>query len=100
LRNKISNSINKASNPIKSELTRYQNIASIMTPEVFTITPESTLHDAAQLMGEKHIGSLIVIKYETPVGIITEGDLVNVVSDGIPLERNWIRSSPSIVPNK
>ena len=75
---------------------RYRNISSIMTPEVFTITPESTLHDAALLMGEKHIGSLIVMKYETPVGIITEGDLLNVVSDGIPLERDWIHSSPSI----
>ena len=94
--NRVSNSIDNTSNPIKSEPMRYRNISSIMTPEVFTITPESTLHDAALLMGEKHIGSLIVMKYETPVGIITEGDLLNVVSDGIPLERDWIHSSPSI----
>ena len=79
---------------------RYQNIANIMTPEVFTIDPESTLREAAQIMGEKHIGSLIVIKYETPVGIITEGDLLNIVSEGIPLERTWIRSSPSICTEK
>jgi CBS domain-containing protein len=96
LGNRVSNSIDNASDPIKSEPMRYRNISSIMTPEVFTITPESTLHDAALLMGEKHIGSLIVMKYETPVGIITEGDLLNVVSDGIPLERDWIHSSPSI----
>ena len=94
--NRVSNSIDNTSNPIKSEPMRYRNISSIMTPEVFTITPESTLHDAALLIGEKHIGSLIVMKYETPVGIITEGDLLNVVSDGIPLERDWIHSSPSI----
>ena len=94
--NRVSNSIDNTSNPIKTEPMRYRNISSIMTPEVFTITPESTLHDAALLMGEKHIGSLIVMKYETPVGIITEGDLLNVVSDGIPLERDWIHSSPSI----
>jgi CBS domain-containing protein len=43
-----------------------------MSPEVFTITPENTLHEAAQVMGEKHIGSLIVMKYGTPVAIITE----------------------------
>jgi CBS domain-containing protein len=79
---------------------RYRNIASVMTSEVFTINPESTLHEAAQLMGEKHIGSLIVMKYETPVGIITEGDLLNVVTNGIPLERDWIRSSPSICNEK
>ncbi|MDX1814104.1 MAG: CBS domain-containing protein [Candidatus Bathyarchaeia archaeon] len=71
-----------------------------MTSEVFTINPENTLHEAAQLMGEKHIGSLIVMKYETPVGIITEGDLLSVVTNGIPLERDWIRSSPSICNEK
>lgn len=100
MRNKILNSVNNASNSIKSEPMRYRNIASIMTSEVFTINPENTLHEAAQLMGEKHIGSLIVMKYETPVGIITEGDLLNVVTNGIPLERDWIRSSPSICNEK
>jgi CBS domain-containing protein len=91
---------NKASSPIKSEPMRYRNIASIMISEVFTINPESPLQEAAQLMGEKHVGSLIVMKYETPVGIITEGDLISVVSEGIPLERDWIRSSPSICNEK
>ena len=98
--NKILDSVNNASNSIKSEPMRYRNVASIMTSEVFTINPENTLHEAAQLMGEKHIGSLIVMKYETPVGIITEGDLLSVVTNGIPLERDWIRSSPSICNEK
>jgi CBS domain-containing protein len=89
-------SANSASDQIESESMRYQTIADIMTSEVLTISPGNTLHEAAQLMGEKHIGSLIVIKYDTPVGIITEGDLLNVVSKGIPLEMDWIRSSPSI----
>jgi CBS domain-containing protein len=71
-----------------------------MTTEIFTINPESTLSEAAQIMGERHVGSLIVMKYETPVGIITEGDLLNVVSEGIPLERDWIHSSPSICTEK
>ena len=30
-------------------------------------------------MGEKHIGSLIVEKYKTPVGIVTERDLLSKV---------------------
>ncbi len=98
--NKSSTSINNESKLVKRDPTRYQNIASIMTPEVFTINPESTLTEAAQIMGEKHIGSLIVMKYQTPVGIITEGDLLNIVSEGIPLERDWIRSSPSICTEK
>ena len=52
LRNELTTS-NNASGPIKSEPMRYRNIASIMTPEVFTINPESPLQEAAQLMGEK-----------------------------------------------
>jgi CBS domain-containing protein len=100
LSNKIPTSLDKESNPIKSEPTRYRNIASIMTSEVFTISPENTLHEVAQIMGEKHIGSLIVMKYETPIGIITERDLLNIVSEGVPLQRDWIRSSPSICTEK
>jgi len=82
------------------EPTRYQNIAAIMSYEVLTVAPENTLHEAAKIMGDKHIGSLIVMKYKTPVGIITEGDLLNVVTEGIPLEKDWIRSSPSICTEK
>jgi len=81
-----SSSPNSASDQIERESMRYQTIADIMTSGVLTISPENTLNEAAQLMGEKHIGSLIVIKYDTPVGIITEGALLNVVSKGIPLE--------------
>jgi CBS domain-containing protein len=100
LRKKMSISAYNESNSIKNDPMRYRNIASIMTPEVITIKPENTLHEAAQIMGQKHIGSLIVLKYGTPVGIITEGDLLNVVSEGIPLERDWIHSSPSIYTEK
>jgi CBS domain-containing protein len=100
LRKNFLTSINSESDFIKSDPMRYRNIASIMTPEVVTIKPENTLHEAAQIMGQKHIGSLIVMKYATPVGIITEGDLLNVVSEGIPLERDWIHSSPSIHTEK
>jgi CBS domain-containing protein len=96
LRKRPLTAIDKASDRIETEPVRCREIENIMTSEVLTITPESTLYEAAQLMGENHIGSLIVMKYGTPVGIITEGDLLNVVSDGIRLERDWITGSPSI----
>jgi CBS domain-containing protein len=35
--------------------------------------------EAAGIMGLKHIGSLIVTKYETPVGIVTDRDLISKV---------------------
>ena len=85
----------------KRGLVRYLKIAEIMTHEVVTITPENTLHDAARLMGEKHVGSLIVIKYETPVGIVTERDLLSkVVSSGMVLEKDWLAGGVSIKEEK
>jgi CBS domain-containing protein len=50
-----------------------------MSQEVITIAPEASMAEAAGIMGEKHIGSLIVTKYETPVGLVTERDLLSKV---------------------
>ncbi len=77
------------------------NLENIMIRDIVTITPENTLHDAAKLMGEKHIGSLIVVNYETPVGIITERDLLREVVDrGIALEKDWLVGGASIKEEK
>jgi CBS domain-containing protein len=74
-----------------------QKTADIMTCDVAMIAPENTLHEAAQIMGDRHIGSLIVIKYETPVGIITERDLLRQVAErGISLEKDWLVGGVSI----
>ena len=76
------------------------SLADLMTREIITITPENTLYEAAQLMGEKRIGSLLVFKYDTPVGVITERDLLNVVSSGVKLEKDWIGGGASIREEK
>jgi CBS domain-containing protein len=76
------------------------NLAELMTRDVVSVTPENTLYEAAQLMGEKRIGSLLVLKYETPVGVITERDLLNVVSRGVKLEKDWIGGGTSIREEK
>ncbi|PVX23876.1 MAG: hypothetical protein CW691_09330 [Candidatus Bathyarchaeum sp.] len=76
---------------------QHLKIEAIMIRDVATITPENTLYEAAKLMGEKHIGSLIVIKYKTPVGIITERDLLReVVEKEIALEKDWLAGGASI----
>ena len=61
----------------KRGLLRYRLAKDLMSQEVAIITPEAFLDEAARIMGEKHIGSLIVVKYQTPVGIITERDLLS-----------------------
>ncbi len=71
--------VDSAYEQYKLNLERYKLVKEIMTPKVFTITPEQTMDKAARVMGEKHIGSLIVEKYETPVGIVTERDLLTKI---------------------
>lgn len=76
-------------------------VERIMSKEVATITPESTLYEAARKMGGKRVGSLIVVKYDTPVGIITERDLLSkAVCSGIELEKDWLVGGVSIKDEK
>jgi CBS domain-containing protein len=63
----------------KRDLPLYRIAKELMSHDVVTITPEASLDDAARIMGEKHVGSLIVVKYRTPVGIVTERDLLSKV---------------------
>jgi CBS domain-containing protein len=50
-----------------------------MSRNIFTIDPEESIAKAARIMGQNHIGSLIVMSYKTPVGIVTERDLLSKV---------------------
>ena len=100
LRKETSGSVGDRPVQYKHGLMRHLTIGEVMTRDVVTITPEKTLYEAAQLMGEKRIGSLIVFKYDTPVGIITERDLLNVVSSGVKLEKDWIGGGASIREEK
>jgi CBS domain-containing protein len=78
-----------------------QSLEQIMVRDVCTIVPESSLYEAARIMGEKHIGSLLVVKYETSVGIITERDLLReVVNKEIALEKDWLTGGASIKEEK
>ena len=91
----------RANTQYKRGSARHREIEEIMVHEVATITPENTLYEAARIMGEKHIGSLIVVKYETPVGIITERDLLREVVDrGIALEKDWLAGGVTIKEEK
>jgi CBS domain-containing protein len=63
----------------KRDLPPYPSTRGIMSPNVVTTSPETSLDNAARIMGENHIGSLIVTNYSTPVGIVTERDLLSKV---------------------
>lgn len=62
-----------------------------MSRDVVTTTLGTLMSDAAKAMGERHIGSLIVVKYGTPVAIVTERDLLTkVLADGLNLETTTV----------
>ena len=52
------------------------SIKDAMYDEVFTITPDSTLSDAANLMLSNKVGCLPVVDGERLVGMISEADFV------------------------
>ena len=62
-----------------------ESIESQMTTPVINIYSEATAKEAAQLMKEKRIGSLLIKGYEGYVGIVSEKDLIyKVVGEGLP----------------
>ncbi len=68
-----------------SEYKKHLHVEDIMSREVVTTTIDATMDDVARIMGEKHIGSLIVKSFDTAVGIVTERDLLSNV---IALRKN------------
>ncbi len=52
--------------------------------EVLTCTPETTIRQAAKMMGERNVGSILVVNEERhPLGIVTDSDLrTKVVGEG------------------
>ena len=55
-------------------------IASVMTWNVITLDHTKTAYDAACMMKEKRISSVIVTAYGKPFGIVTEKDLARIFS--------------------
>ena len=51
-------------------------IRSIMTKDVITITPNSSIIDAAKLMTSKSVSSLVVVEKDKPIAVISENDII------------------------
>jgi signal-transduction protein with cAMP-binding, CBS, and nucleotidyltransferase domain len=78
-KSKLSSDIDITFEQYKRSASRFRTASDLMSKNVVIIAPEASLQEVAQLMGEKHIGSLIVMKYATPLGLIAEGDLIRRV---------------------
>ena len=53
------------------------------TKDVLTISGGDSIRDAAKLMHDKKISSLLIVDGEKPAGIITERDIVSAIGEGM-----------------
>ena len=56
-------------------------VKEVMTRDVATIEPDAHIHDAARVMLDRKIGSLVVVDEGRAVGILTESDFVRFVGE-------------------
>lgn len=75
-------------------------ISDIMTRNVVTIETGKTVQEAVEIMNKKEIGCIVVTKDGSPIGIVTERDVLNkIVVEGRDPEKTKIEeimSSPLI----
>ena len=61
-------------------------VSDIMKKDVISIDEAKTIKDAANMMNEARIGSIIITKDDVPIGILTERDFVTkIAAKEIPL---------------
>ena len=60
---------------------------SVMTKDVVTISPQSSIQEAARLMGTRGVRSLVAVEGSMPVAVVT----ANNVIDGIVSEKSKVR---------
>src|SRR5579875_673909 len=72
----------------------------VMTTEVVTVTPETSVQDLARLMSERGISGVPVLEGDRLVGIISEGDLLHRAETGTERRTarrrwRWFDDSPA-----
>ena len=55
---------------------RSAQLIDLAQRDVVTVAPETTLAECAQLMRQEHVGSVVVLAQDKPVGIVTDRDIV------------------------
>lgn len=78
-------------------LTGRRQVSTVMSRSVFSMSPESSLREALDLMQSHHDTCVVVVEAGRPVGIVTERDVVRLYSSypeqtEIPIRK--IMSSP------
>jgi CBS domain-containing protein len=59
-------------------------VADIMTREVYTIGPDNTLKECAEVLDKYHVNGLVVVEKEKVVGVITKADIFKAILPRYP----------------
>jgi CBS domain-containing protein len=63
-------------------MTIYDTIRDVLrrkSPDIWSISPDSSVYQAIEMMAEKHIGALLVLSNHELIGIISERDYARKV---------------------
>ena len=76
--------------------TETQTVADIMSRHVEQVDVDTPLVEAARLMAQAHISSVLITQRGQPVGILTERDLLRLFTAGTPSDTavSWLMSAP------
>lgn len=76
-------------------------LAEIMTAEVFTVSPDSPVAEAAAAMVKGRFGSAVVMEGQTLAGIFSERDVLRAAASGSDLTLSpvsrWMTHDPETV---
>ncbi|MCS6803885.1 MAG: CBS domain-containing protein [Acidobacteriota bacterium] len=69
-------------------------ISDYCLTEVVTIQPDETIAAAAALMRDQHVGCLVVVEGNRPVGILTDRDIVRgVLAEGLDATQTLVNDA-------
>ena len=70
-------------------------VGEIMNRELITVAPDTTVAEAATVMGGKHVGSALVMNDGRLAGIFTERDIVRALGEH-PVS-HWMTANPRTI---
>src|SRR5207248_4085115 len=80
---------------------KVRTVADLMTADVLTATPSETIADVSARMGERKVGSIVVVDDARPAGTLTERDMIKVAASGtdtsIAKVSEWMTEKPDTV---
>ena len=73
-------------------------LRDVMSVPVITVGHAATVADAARVMRQGNVGSVVVTRAQSIAGIFTERDLVRAAAAGVEASRSLVRAWMTVEP--